>query len=83
MTIEVLAEHFPRLRLAANHTPDHLAAARMRLLRGLVVDLEPPAPDTAEARPVRLGVDLDRCGGHGLCEAPPPSSCTSTTTARS
>ncbi|QJY48024.1 cytochrome P450 [Pseudonocardia broussonetiae] len=67
VTIEVLTERFPRLRLAPDHAPDYLPVAQMRLLRSLVVDLDPPA--ATESRPVLLEVDPDRCEGHGLCES--------------
>jgi cytochrome P450/ferredoxin len=68
VTIEVLAERFPCLRLSDSYTLDYLPVAQMRMLRSLLVDVNPPASDRSASRPTRLEVDRDRCEGHGLCE---------------
>ena len=69
VTIEVLAERFPRLRLSDGYTLEYMPVAQMRMPRSLLVDVNQPAVHEQAFQPTRLEVDRDRCEGHGLCEA--------------
>lgn len=68
VTIEVLAERFPRLRLSDGYKLEYMPVSQMRMPRSLLVDVNPPAADESAFQPARLEVDRDRCEGHGLCE---------------
>ena len=55
VTIDVLAERFPRLRLSDSYTLEYMPAVQMRMPRSLLVDVNPPAADGRGPRPCAGG----------------------------